>query len=241
MKLIIQKYNINIQRNGGEVVVGTISPYQYYYWKNKERELRDYLLVADKDAYEKEHRVPEEAEMLNWFEIDNVAHIYGAFIETDNYLHIKKFDQSSTSIKNTYSTYNLKDIDKLNIGTVDGEEINWASTKLENQFYFFATKFNKGIWTAERDLEIKSDLDLKRLNLHYKRIQGISICYAISYSDSKPMCLQDDSSGRSYGFSVHAGLQNNQTINKKLKKDIMRAEMETQKFAKIFSAKFKKN
>jgi hypothetical protein len=55
------------------------------------------------------------------------------------------------------------------------------------------------------------------------------------------MSLQDDSSGRSYGFSVHAGLQNNQTINKKLKKDIMRAEMETQKFAKIFSAKFKKN
>lgn len=136
LKLSIKKYNINIQRNGGEVVVGTISPFQYYYWKNKERKLRDYLLVKDKDAYEKEHRVTEEAKMLNWFDIDNVAHIYGAFIETDNYLHIKKVDQSSTSIKNTYSTYNLKDIEKLNIGTVDGEEINWASTKLENQFFF---------------------------------------------------------------------------------------------------------
>jgi hypothetical protein len=55
------------------------------------------------------------------------------------------------------------------------------------------------------------------------------------------MYLQDDSSGRSYGFSVHAGLQNNQTIKKNIKKDIMKAEMETQKFAKTLSTKFKKN
>jgi len=46
-----EKYNIDIQRNGGEVVIGTITPYQYYYWKNKESMLRDYVMGSNKETY----------------------------------------------------------------------------------------------------------------------------------------------------------------------------------------------
>lgn len=224
-----EKYNIDIQRNGGEVVIGTITPYQYYYWKNKESMLRDYVMGSNKETYEEEYKVPKQAKMLNWFEMDNVTHLYGAFIETDNYLHIKKINKFGVSTKYNHSTYNLKNIEKLGIRSLDGEEINWTSPKLENEFYFFGFTFNKGIWKTDRALEIKDILDLKKLNIHYKRIEGISICYAISYGDGKPLDLQDDSSGRSYGCSVHAGLQNNLTMKKKQKQNIIQAEIEARK------------
>ena len=57
----VKKYKFSIQRYGGETVVGTITPYQYHYWKNRESELTDYLMGFDRENFEKEHDLPEEA------------------------------------------------------------------------------------------------------------------------------------------------------------------------------------
>jgi hypothetical protein len=69
-------------------------------------------------------------------------------------------------------------------------------------------------------------LDLKKLKIHYKQIEGSDIAYAISYGDGEPLSLQEDSSGNSQQCYVREGNMDESTMSKKLKKEIARAESE---------------
>jgi hypothetical protein len=75
-------------------------------------------------------------------------------------------------------------------------------------------------------MDIEGDLDLKKLKIHYKQIEGSDIAYAISYGDGEPLSLQEDSSGNSQQCYVREGNMDESTMSKKLKKEIARAEAE---------------
>ena len=97
---------------------------------------------------------------------------------------------------------------------------------LSNEYYFWGSTSNKGGWTTENHIDIDGDLDLKKLKIHYKQIEGSDIAYAISYGDGEPLSLQEDSSGNSQQCYVREGCMDEKTMSKKLKKEIARAEAE---------------
>jgi hypothetical protein len=97
---------------------------------------------------------------------------------------------------------------------------------LVNEYYFHGSTSNKGGWTTESPIDIEGDLDLKKLKIHYKQIEGSDIAYAISYGDGEPLTLQEDSSGNSQQCYVREGCMDEKTMSKKLKKEIARAETE---------------
>jgi len=229
----VKKYTFSIQRYGGETVMGSITPYQYHYWKNREQELTDYVMGFDREAYETEHHIPEEAKMRDWYEIDNMAHVCGAPVESANFLHIDESDQNGAPILNTNGSYKMwepielsnESREKFNIKLEDGECIDVDHPSLENEYYFWGSTSNKGGWTTEA-INIDGELDLSQLKIHYKQIEGSDIAYAISYGDGEPFTLQEDSSGNSQQCYVREGNMNEKTMSKKLKKEIARAEAE---------------
>jgi hypothetical protein len=230
----IKKYSFSIQRYGGETVMGTITPYQYHYWKNREQELTDYVMGFDRETYETEHNIPEEAKMRDWYDINDVAHVTGAPVESANYLHIDESDQYGAAIHKADGSYkmwepielSMDNIHKLGIELVDAECIDVDHPSLVNEYYFHGSTSNKGGWTTESPIDVEGDLDLKKLKIHYKQIEGSDIAYAIGYGDGEPLSLQEDSSGNSQQCYVREGNMNEKTMSKKLKKEIARAEAE---------------
>ena len=230
-----RRYRFSIQRYGGETVVGTITPYQYHYWKNRQQELTDYLMGFDRAEYETEHNIPEEARFnRDWYENDNIAHICGAPIESANFLHIDEYDQDGNAIRDKKGHLVFREpielsndnIQKLGIQYMDQECIDVDHESLKNEYYLWASTGNKGGWTVDEDIEIEGELDFKQLKLHYKQIEGSDIAYAISYADGEPRYLQEDSTGSSQECRVMEGLMDENTMSKKLKKEIARAEAE---------------
>lgn len=230
----VKKYSFSIQRYGGETVMGTITPYQYHYWKNREQELTDYVMGFDRETYETEHHIPEEAKMRDWYDHDNVAHVCGAPVEAHNFLHIDESDQHGAPIHNANGSYKMWEPieldyngrEKWGIQLEDGECIDVDHPSFENEYYFHGSTSNKGGWTTENAIDIEGELDLNKLKIHYKQIEGSDIAYAISYGDGEPLTLQEDSSGNSQQCYVREGNMNEKTMSKKLKKEIARAEAE---------------
>jgi hypothetical protein len=231
----VKKYRFSIQRYGGETVVGTITPYQYHYWKNRQQELTDYIMGGDRDNYQTEHDLPEDARFASdWYEIDNVVHMCGAPIESGACLHIDEFDQDGNAIKDEKGNLVLREpidldndnVHKFGIQYADQECIDVDHPSLKNQYYLYAYTVNKGSWTVDNDIEIEGELDLKQVKLHYKSIEGSDICYAISYADGEPIHLEEDSTGKSQECRVMEGYMDEQSMSKKQKEEIARAEAE---------------
>ena len=232
----IKKYKFSIQRYGGETVVGTITPYQYHYWKNREQELTDYLMGYDRENYEQEHNLPQEARFQrDWHDIDNVAHTCGAPISSSNFLHIEEFDQHGQAIRDAKGHYVFREpielkydnILKLGIECVESEDcVDVDHPELVNEYYLYAYTSNKGGWTTEGEMEIDGELDLKKLKLHYRQIEGSDICHAISYGDGESRHLEEDSTGSGQECRVLEGCMDENTMSKKQKKEIARAEAE---------------
>ncbi len=232
----VRKYKFNIQRYGGETVVGTITPYQYHYWKDRQSELTDYLMGGDRENYEKENNLPQEAKFdRDWYENSDVAHTCGAPIESANFLNIEEFDQHGEPIKDAQGHYVFRDgieltadnLDKHGIETVEsGECVDVDHPRLINQYYLYAYTTNKGSFTTEGMIEIDGELDLKKLKLHFQQIEGSDICNAISYADGEPRHLEEDSTGSSQECRVMEGVMDEKSMSKKLKKEIARAEAE---------------
>jgi hypothetical protein len=172
--------------------------------------------------------------MRDWYDINNVAHVTGAPVESANYLHIDESDQHGAPILNANGSYKMwepielssDNIHKLGIELVDAECIDVDHPSLVNEYYFHGSTSNKGGWTTESTIDIEGDLDLKKLKIHYKQIEGSDIAYAISYGDGEPLSLQEDSSGNSQQCYVREGCMDESTMSKKLKKEIARAETE---------------
>jgi hypothetical protein len=172
--------------------------------------------------------------MRDWYDINDVAHVTGAPVESANYLHIDESDQHGAPILNANGSYKMwepielssDNIHKLGIQLEDAECIDEDHPSLENEYYFWGSTSNKGGWTIESPIEVEGDLDLKKLKIHYKQIEGSDIAYAISYGDGEPLSLQEDSSGNSQQCCVREGCMDEKTMSKKLKKEIARAEAE---------------
>lgn len=232
----VRKYKFGIQRYGGETVVGTITPFQYHYWKNRELELTDYLMGFDRANYEQEHDLPQEARFNRDFcDIDNVAHTCGAPLSSGNFLHIEEFDQHGAAIQDATGRYVYREpielswsnIRKLGIKDVEsGDCVDVDHPDLVNQYYLWSNTTNKGAWSTEGMIEIEGELDLKKLKLHYREIEGSYICHAISYADGEPRYLEEDSIGSSQECRVMEGCRNEETMSKKQKKEIARAKAE---------------
>jgi hypothetical protein len=164
-----------------------------------------------------------------------VAHTCGAPIEAGNSLNIEEFDQHGQAIRDDKGHYVFREpielkydnILKLGIECVESEDcVDVDHPELVNQYYLFAYTANKGSWTTEGEMEIDGELDLKKLKLHYRQIEGSDICHAISYADGEPKHLEEDSTGSSQECRVMEGCMDENTMSKKLKKEIARAEAE---------------
>jgi hypothetical protein len=217
-----KKYKFSIGRYGGETVMGTITREQYEYWKDRDDELQEYVMGFDREEYEREHNIPDEAKFSgDWYEQDNVEHICGGEVSDGNYLQIDEFDQDGNPIKNADGTFKMwepialgiESRDKHGIKTNDYQQFDEDHNAVNNKCYFYGQMFNKGGWHNEELVELGEELDTNKITLNCSEVQGWLLCNSISYEGlSEDIHLSEDSTGSSQTCCVREGGQNPDTM-----------------------------
>lgn len=213
-----RKYKFSIGRYGGETVMGTITREQYEYWKDRDNDLEEYVMGFDRETYEQENDIPEEAKFSgDWYEQDNVEHICGGEVSDGNYLQIDEFDQDGNPIKNANGTFKVwepialgaESREKHGIKTNDYPTFDADHDSVINKCYFYGQVFNKGGWHNEELVELNEELDLSKITLNCSDVEGWLVCNSISYEGiDEPIHLTEDSTGSSQTCCVREGWQN---------------------------------
>jgi len=221
-----KKYKFSIGRYGGETVMGTITREQYEYWKDRDSDLEEYVMGFDRESYEQEHDVPEEAKFSgDWYEQDNVEHICGGEVSDGNYLQIDEFDQDGNPIKNADGSFKMwepialgrESREKHGIKTNDYQQFDEDHDSVINKCYFYGQAFNKGGWGNEDFVELAEELDTNKITLNCSEVQGNLMCNSISYEGLKEdIHLSEDSTGSSQTCCVREGWQNPDAVEEEI-------------------------
>jgi len=221
-----KKYRFTISRYGGETVMGTITREQYEYWKDRDDDLQEYVMGFDREAYEQEHNVPEEARFSgDWYEQDNVEHICGGEVSDGNYLQIDEFDQDGNPIKNADGSFKMwepialgrESREKHGIKTNDYQQFDEDHDSVINKCYFYGQAFNKGGWGNEDFVELAEELDTNKITLNCSEVQGTLMCSSISYEGlDQEIPLTEDSTGSSQTCCVREGWQNPDAVEEEI-------------------------
>jgi hypothetical protein len=210
-----RKYKFTITRYGGETVMGTITREQYEFWKDRDDELQEYVMGFDREEYEREHHVPDEAKFSgDWYEQDNVEHICGGEVSDSNFLHIEEYDQNGNPIKDWEPiALGAESRDKHGIKTNDYQTFDADHDSVINQCYFYGQAFNKGGWYNEELVELPGELDLSKITLNCSDVEGWLVCSSISYEGlDNEIHLTEDSTGSSTTCCVREGWQKSDVV-----------------------------
>ena len=220
-----RKYKFSIGRYGGETVMGIITREQYEYWKDRDSDLEEYVMGFDRETYEQENDIPEEAKFSgDWYEQDNVEHICGGEVSDGNYLQIDEFDQDGNPIKNADGSFKMwepialgrESREKHGIKTNDYQQFDEDHDSVINKCYFYGQMFNKGGWGNEDFVELAEELDTNKITLNCSEVQGTLMCNSISYEGLKEdIHLSEDSTGSSQTCCVREGWQKPTAVKEK--------------------------
>jgi hypothetical protein len=210
-----KKYKFSISRYGGETVMGTITREQYEYWKDRDDELQEYLMGFDREEYERENHVPDEARFTaDWYEQDNIEHVCGGEVSDGNFLHIEEFDQDGNTIKDWEPiALGAESRKKHGIKTNDYQQFDADHDSVIDRCYFYGQAFNKGGWYNEELVELPGELNLNKITLNCSDVEGWLICSSISYEGlDQEIHLTEDSTGSSQTCCVREGWQKSDVV-----------------------------
>ena len=243
-----KKYKFSISRYGGETVMGTVTREQYEYWKERDNELQEYVMGFDREEYEKEHDVPEEAKFKgDWYEQDNVEHICGGEVSDGNFLYIEEYDQDGNQIKSWEPiALGAESREKHGIKLNDYQQFDADHDAVINKYYFYGQVFNKGGWYNEELVELGEELDTNKITLNCSDVEGWLLCNSILYEGlEQEIPLIEDSTGSSQTCCVREGWQNPDAVEEevieesKLEPKKKKAKLKTKTKTKV-KAKSKK-
>jgi hypothetical protein len=216
-----KKYRFTISRYGGETVMGTVTREQYEYWKDRDEELQEYVMGFDREEYEKEHNIPDEARFLgDWYEQDNVEHTCGGEVSDGNILYIEEYDQNDNKIKDWEISLGAESREKHGIKLNDYQQFDADHDEVINKFYFYGQAFNKGGWYNEELVELGEELDTSKITLNCSDVEGWLVCSSISYEGlDQEIPLTEDSTGSSQTCCVREGWQNPDAVEEEITKE----------------------
>jgi hypothetical protein len=89
----MKRYNVQIDRWGGEVTIGKLRKKSYEYWQKRgDHLLEDHLLIDDVDS------VPSEYNLHPWYDQDDLLHISGPAFSENNDLTITDVDTGEVKV-----------------------------------------------------------------------------------------------------------------------------------------------
>lgn len=172
-------YNLEFGPYGSESVIGTISESQYNYWSQNTDKLSEYLNVFDHSN----EGIPKNAQIeKDWFEIDDIAHANGPFINDRNNLNfaIIQTDINGLEISRKVFDFDFKSLFKIKIDCISKPKNKDIGH--DNKPIFIGHAFEKGkYYLDELIAEEVNELSVEKLKFHYELIQGYRILYKVSY------------------------------------------------------------
>ena len=193
-------YNLEFGPYGSESVIGTISESQYNYWSKNADNLSEYLNVFDHNN----EGIPKNAQIeQDWYEIDDIAHANGPFINDKNNLNfaIIQTDINGLEISRKEFDFDFKSLFKIKIDCISKPKNK--DKDLDNKPIFIGHAFEKGMYYLDELIaEEANELTVEKLQFHYKVIQGHKILYKVSYG-TKNFNINGDTVTNSSNMLVH--------------------------------------
>jgi len=173
-------HTITIHGNGGEVVIGTISPGTYEYFKNNSIDIFEYSYDIHAVS------VPTEFQPYaphNWLECNDIAHEHGAEMDEKSFIEVRN-SEGETIWSSAMSPDVLEEagcnVDCVNECMV--EDLSPETTVFYGQSDMKGTFF-------EKEIDLKVPFDPSKLSIMYSEIEGWYLFSGISYNGDE---LEDD-------------------------------------------------
>ena len=91
------RIKIKVHQYGGEHVIGNCPKITAKYWKERGRtEFESYQLSTSNERQSVERNIPEQFHLPEWWEIDDVSHLYAAEFHPSNWLQLIDWDNGET-------------------------------------------------------------------------------------------------------------------------------------------------
>jgi hypothetical protein len=198
-------YNLEFGPYGSESVIGSISEPQYNYWSKKADDLSEYLNVFDNNNDD----IPKNAQIYqDWFEIDNITHVNGPFINDRGNLNfaIIQTDINGLEISRKEFNFDFKSLFKMKIDCISkhkNKDIN-----LTNKPIFIGHAFEKGVYYLDELIaEEANELTIEKLQFHYEIIQSYKILNKVCYG-KKSYNINGDTATNSSSMLVQKNFLN---------------------------------
>jgi len=178
-------YELNINGNGGESVIGKITQKQFEYWADKSDE-EGTLSHLFWDAYEEDDGNPitdpeHELFLGPWYELDNIEHCNGAQMDM---LEVTITDEDSKVVHETSEPDNVV----VELIHIDDQE---------SGFYFKGWTSEKGnFYSAEIETE---NFDAKLLKYHAVNMDGDVMIVSVEYNGEELDNYGGDTRGKGSG------------------------------------------
>jgi len=213
-------YEIRLEGEGCETVMGFITAEAYQYWhKKSDRDFGNY--VAQYRDMNMLNKVPTKAQLTReWFEYDDIAHVTGVLLNNKNTLYIDQYNEDfqyeDTVLSIPLESTQLRDSE---VNLVMTSAHNYESMQLIDRHYFLGVSREKGAWYTEEKIKTKLyNFDMKNLWLKYCKVEDMEVIHEIEY-DGFDYFLTADTKGLKFDIGVRKGI-NKQDFGKKTQKNI---------------------
>lgn len=213
-------YEIRLEGEGCETVMGFVTAEAYQYWhKKSDRDFGNY--VAQYRDMNMLNKVPAKAQLTrDWFEYDDIAHVTGVLLNNKNTLYIDQYSQDfqyeDTVLSVPLESGKLRDSE---VNLVMTSAHNYESMQLIDKHYFLGVSREKGVWYTEEKIKTKLyNFDMKNLWLKYCKVEDMEVIHEIEY-DGFDYFLTADTKGLKFDIGVRKGI-NKQDFGKKTQKNI---------------------
>ncbi len=186
---------IEIFGRGGEVVVGDVSDYMSKFndaFDETEMEIKEIMLDFDTRS---------QFDLPEWYEIDNLLHINGAFPDEDCIINISVNDSP---------LFNCNTSDLLN---TDGDQVMILEEfylETDDNTIYTGVGFEKGcLFSGYINISEEESFDIDQLKLFSKEImvndENIALCiYKIEYKDQEVENVDFSTNGQGFHFDLHS-------------------------------------
>ena len=91
------RIKIKVHQYGGEHVIGNCPKSTAKYWKERgQTEFENYQFSTSSERQSVERNIPEQFHLLEWWEIDDISHLYAAEFHPSNWLQLIDWDNGET-------------------------------------------------------------------------------------------------------------------------------------------------
>jgi hypothetical protein len=166
------KYKVEIDRYGGEFVMGTVSNPTYDYWVRRDKEDLEAHIFSDEIK-----GVPPEHCLYPWYENDDLLHTYGADFSACSTFTITNLECPIEEV-----CFSLNDDQITENAWVIHDEKYTASP--ENSVIFTCLSWEKGFWEYDV-IETREPFDPSKLETFLYCVDGIYVVDHLRYDGVK--------------------------------------------------------